>query len=101
MVGKPHVLVVDDDPDKLKLLQFALTRAGYHVRTAHDGEEGLAAVTSFDPDLIVSDIMMPRMNGYELARRIRENLRALSDNHDSRIADAARSALGSRGERIS
>lgn len=73
MVGKPHVLVVDDDPDKLKLLQFALTRAGYDVRTAHDGEEGLAAVTSFDPDLIVSDIMMPRMNGYELARKIREN----------------------------
>jgi len=64
MVGKPHVLVVDDDPDKLKLLQFALTRAGYDVRTAHDGEEGLAAVTSFEPDLIVSDIMMPRMNGY-------------------------------------
>ncbi len=73
MVGKPHVLVVDDDPDKLILLQFALTRAGYHVRTAEDGEEGLAAVSSFDPDLIVSDIMMPRMNGYELARRIREN----------------------------
>ena len=73
MVGKPHVLVVDDDPDKLILLQFALTRAGYHVRTAGDGEEGLAAVNSFDPDLIVSDIMMPRMNGYELARRIREN----------------------------
>ena len=73
MVGKPHVLVIDDDPDKLKLLEFALTRAGYQVRTAHDGEEGLAAITSFDPDLIVSDIMMPRMNGYELARRIREN----------------------------
>lgn len=73
MVGKPHVLIVDDDPDKLILLQFALTRAGYDVRTAEDGEEGLAAVASFDPDLIVSDIMMPRMNGYELARRIREN----------------------------
>ncbi len=73
MVGKPHVLVVDDDPDKLILLQFALTRAGYDVRTAEDGEEGLAAVHSFDPDLVVSDIMMPRMNGYELARRIREN----------------------------
>ena len=73
MVGKPHVLVVDDDPDKLKLLEFALTRAGYQVRTAHDGEEGLAAIISFDPDLIVSDIMMPRMNGYELARRVREN----------------------------
>lgn len=73
MVGKPHVLVIDDDPDKLKLLQFALTRAGYVVRTAEDGEAGLAAAASFDPDLIVSDIMMPRMNGYELARRIREN----------------------------
>ena len=43
------------------------------MRTAEDGEEGLAAVNSFEPDLIVSDIMMPRMNGYELARRIREN----------------------------
>jgi len=73
MVGKPHVLVIDDDLDKLKLLEFALTRAGYQVRTAHDGEEGLAAIGSFDPDLIVSDIMMPRLNGYELARRIREN----------------------------
>lgn len=73
MVGKPHVLVIDDDLDKLQLLEYALTRAGYQVRTAHDGEEGLAAITSFDPDLIVSDIMMPRLNGYELARRIREN----------------------------
>lgn len=67
------MLVVDDDPDKLNLLQFALTRAGYEVRTACDGEEGLAAVASFEPDLVVSDIMMPRINGYELARRIREN----------------------------
>lgn len=73
MIGKPTVLVVDDDPDKLNLLQFALTRAGYQVRTACDGEEGLAAVASFEPDLVVSDIMMPRINGYELARRIREN----------------------------
>ncbi|MGI8731814.1 MAG: GGDEF domain-containing protein [Pyrinomonadaceae bacterium] len=73
MIGKPTVLVVDDDPDKLNLLRFALTRAGYQVHTAVDGQEGLDAVASFDPDLVVSDIMMPRMNGYELARRIREN----------------------------
>ena len=73
MLGKHTVLVVDDDPDKLTLLQFALTRAGYDVRTASDGEEGLAAVASFQPDLVVSDIMMPSMNGYELARRIRQN----------------------------
>ena len=73
MVGKFHVLVVDDDRDKLALLEAALTLAGYEVRTAADGAEGLAAVESFQPDLVVSDIMMPVMNGYELARRIREN----------------------------
>ena len=73
MVAKSHVLVVDDDPGKLVLLEVALTTAGYEVRTAADGEEGLAAVTSFQPDLVVSDVMMPRMNGYELARRIRDD----------------------------
>ncbi|MBA2528185.1 MAG: diguanylate cyclase [Pyrinomonadaceae bacterium] len=73
MIAKPHVLVVDDDPDKLSLLEVALTMAGYEVRTARDGEEGLALIASFQPDLVVSDVMMPRLNGYDLARRIREN----------------------------
>ena len=73
MAAKSHVLVVDDDPDKLALLEVALTMAGYEVRTASDGDEALAAVNAFEPDLVVSDIMMPRMNGYELARRIRDN----------------------------
>ncbi|MFN2511959.1 MAG: diguanylate cyclase [Pyrinomonadaceae bacterium] len=73
MIGKPRVLVVDDDPDKLSLLEMALTMAGYNVRTARDGEEGFAQMSSFQPDLVVSDVMMPRMNGYDLARRIREN----------------------------
>ncbi len=73
MVGKPRVLVVDDDPDKLSLLEVALTMAGYEVQTALDGEEGLVTLASFEADLVVSDVMMPRMNGYELARKIREN----------------------------
>jgi diguanylate cyclase (GGDEF)-like protein len=73
MTAKPHVLVVDDDPDKLSLLEVALTMAGYEVRTARDGEEGLASIASFQPDLVVSDVMMPRLDGYELARKIREN----------------------------
>lgn len=73
MIGKPRVLVVDDDPDKLSLLEMALTMAGYEVRTATDGEEGFAEIASFQPDLVVSDVMMPRLNGYDLARRIREN----------------------------
>jgi two-component system, cell cycle response regulator len=73
MMQKPHVLVVDDDPDKLSLLEAALTMAGYDVRTAKDGEEGLAEVASFQPDLVVADVMMPKMSGYDLVRKIREN----------------------------
>ena len=73
MVGKFSVLVVDDDPDKRMLLTVALQMAGYEVRTANDGEEGLVAVESYQPDLIITDVMMPKMDGYELARRVRAN----------------------------
>ncbi|HEV7373871.1 MAG TPA: diguanylate cyclase [Pyrinomonadaceae bacterium] len=73
MVGKFNVLVVDDDPDKRMLLMVALQMAGYEVRTANDGEEGLLAVESYQPDLIITDVMMPKMDGYELARRVRAN----------------------------
>jgi diguanylate cyclase (GGDEF)-like protein len=73
MVGKFHVLVVDDDPDKRMILTVALEMAGYEVRTANDGESGLSAVESYQPDLIVTDVMMPKMDGYELARRVRAN----------------------------
>lgn len=73
MVGKFSVLVVDDDPDKRMLLTVALQMAGYEVRTANDGEAGLAAVDSYQPDLIITDVMMPKMDGYELARRVRAN----------------------------
>jgi diguanylate cyclase (GGDEF)-like protein len=73
MIGKFSVLVVDDDPDKRMLLTVALQMAGYEVRTANDGEEGLAALESFQPDLIITDVMMPKMDGYELARRVRAN----------------------------
>jgi len=73
MVGKFDVLVVDDDPDKRMILSVALEMAGYEVRNASDGEEGLAAVESYQPDLIVTDVMMPKMDGYELARRVRAN----------------------------
>ena len=75
MIGKPHVLVVDDDPDKRMLLQVALQMAGYDVQTAQDGAEALAAIESYQPDLIVTDVMMPVMNGYELARRVRANVK--------------------------
>ena len=73
MESKSNILVVDDNPDKLSLIEAALNLAGYHVTTATDGEEALAAIESYQPDLVVTDVMMPRMNGYELAQRIRAN----------------------------
>src|SRR6202171_2406837 len=73
MIGKFHVLVVDDDSDKRNLLQVALSMEGYEVLTATNGQEALSAIESYQPDLIVTDVMMPEVNGYELARRVRGN----------------------------
>jgi diguanylate cyclase (GGDEF)-like protein len=73
MTTKLTVLVVDDEPDKRLLLAFALENEGYEVHTAVDGVAGLAAVELHQPDLIVTDVMMPRMDGYEMIRRVRAN----------------------------
>lgn len=73
MSGKFTVLVVDDDDDKRALLAFALERAGYQVHTAGDGVEGLKVAGECEPDLIVTDVMMPMMDGIEMARRLRAN----------------------------
>jgi diguanylate cyclase (GGDEF)-like protein len=73
MESKSNILVVDDNPDKLNLIKAALNLAGYNVTTATDGDEALTAIESYQPDLVITDVMMPRMNGYELAERIRAN----------------------------
>ena len=73
MEPRSNILVVDDNPDKLSLLEMTLRMAGYDVRTASDGEEALSAIESYPPDLVITDVMMPKMNGYELAERIRAN----------------------------
>ncbi|HKG81242.1 MAG TPA: diguanylate cyclase [Pyrinomonadaceae bacterium] len=73
MESQSNILVVDDNPDKLGLIEAALSLAGYNVTTATDGEEALAVLESYQPDLVITDVMMPRMNGYELAQRIRAN----------------------------
>lgn len=73
MEPKANILIVDDNPDKLSLLEAALCLAGYRVTTATDGDEALSSIESYQPDLVITDVMMPRMNGYELAQRIRAN----------------------------
>ncbi len=64
--ASPRVLVVDDDPVILKLLQVNFEMEGFDVVTATDGVDGLRAARQERPDVIVSDVMMPGMNGLEL-----------------------------------
>lgn len=64
--ASPRVLVVDDDPVILKLLQVNFEMEGFDVLTATDGVDGLRAARQERPDVIVSDVMMPGMNGFEL-----------------------------------
>ena len=65
------VLVVDDEPNILLSLEFLMKQAGFEVRTARDGEEAMAAVRESQPDLMLLDINMPRMNGYEVCEQVR------------------------------
>jgi PAS domain S-box-containing protein len=66
-----RILVVDDEPDSLELLRFILEEAGANVRTASSGSVALEILPQFNPNLLVSDIAMPDINGYELLQQIR------------------------------
>ncbi len=74
-MAKGSVLVVDDEPNIVLSLEFLLSQAGFEVSTAADGEEALHAIESSPPDLVVLDINMPRVNGYEVCERIRADQR--------------------------
>lgn len=76
-IGKADlILVVDDSPDNLFLLESLLAEDGYEVACAKDGESALALAESVRPDLILLDIMMPGMDGYEVTRRLRRRFRS-------------------------
>jgi DNA-binding response OmpR family regulator len=68
---QPVVLVADDDEDILELITFRLERSGYTVIQARDGEEAWELAQARPPDLAVLDVMMPKLDGFELTRRLR------------------------------
>jgi DNA-binding response OmpR family regulator len=68
---RPVILAADDDADILALVAFRLERSGYTVLQARDGEEALSLARSASPDLAVLDVMMPKLDGFELTRRLR------------------------------
>jgi DNA-binding response OmpR family regulator len=71
-MGKRRILVVDDEPDMRRLVAEALESAGYDARTAGNGDEAVRVAAHYIPDLVLLDIMMPDMDGFEVYERLRE-----------------------------
>lgn len=69
--GKGNVLVVDDEPQITRVLKTTLSSLGYGTRTAGDGQEALELMKTWSPDLLITDLRMPNMDGLELCRQVR------------------------------
>jgi DNA-binding response OmpR family regulator len=65
------VLIVDDEPNIVAALEFLLEKSGYQVQVAANGEEALARLDDFAPDLVLLDVMVPKVSGYEVCQRMR------------------------------
>ena len=68
-----HILVIEDDPDIVELLRYNLERESYRVTSAVTGSEGLAELQRERPDLVILDLMLPEISGFEVCRRLRKN----------------------------
>ena len=66
------VLIADDEPNIVTSLEYLMKKSGYEVKIARNGDEALALVESFLPDVVLLDVMMPRKSGYEVCQQIRE-----------------------------
>jgi DNA-binding response OmpR family regulator len=89
------VLIVEDDPALLRGLKDNFQAQGYQVRTADDGEKGLEAFLRDPPDLVLLDVMLPKLNGYEICRQARSrrlNSRILLLSAKNRVDDVLRGA---------
>lgn len=69
-----RVLVVDDDPDIVRLLKIKLSRAGYEVITAQDGAAGIETAQEESPDVVVTGFLLPKVDGLEVARRLKSEM---------------------------
>ncbi|MBU0944830.1 MAG: response regulator transcription factor [Proteobacteria bacterium] len=69
-----RVLVIDDEEDIRRLVQIKLSKAGYDVTTASDGEEGVALALKIRPDVVIADIMMPGKDGYQVVTELKGQL---------------------------
>ncbi len=72
----PKIVIADDNEQNVELLEAYLSDFPCEIRTAHDGEETLQVVEDFTPDLLLLDIMMPRLSGFEVCKKIRSNPRS-------------------------
>ncbi len=71
-MGK-RILIADDEPNIVVSLEFLMKQRGYEVKVVNDGTEALKAVGDFRPDLILLDVMMPSISGYDVCQKVREN----------------------------
>jgi two-component system alkaline phosphatase synthesis response regulator PhoP len=71
MTARPRILIAEDNPEGMELLEAYLTGSDYDVDTAADGEETLQKVKSWRPDLILLDVMMPKISGFEVCKRLK------------------------------
>jgi two-component system alkaline phosphatase synthesis response regulator PhoP len=67
------ILIVDDEPNIVISLEFLMQQSGYEVSIARDGEEALTQMAAFQPDLVLLDVMLPILSGFEVCQKIREN----------------------------
>ncbi|NQU73912.1 MAG: response regulator [Candidatus Omnitrophica bacterium] len=70
---KKKILVVEDEPDLVLMLEARLTSEGYEVHSAFDGLEGIKKAKKVKPDIILVDIMMPKLDGYSMSKRLKED----------------------------
>ena len=70
--SKKRILIVEDDPNTSALIALYLEREGFHTETANDGQAGLDAAKKAVPDLVILDLMLPRLDGWEVCRRLQQ-----------------------------